>query len=77
VNRAKYAVACVAGFLILCANLEAQTDAAGPLHIGEVAVTGTIHERCEDWNWFPSKGQSSYSGSLLRLMFSQKAQQYD
>ena len=38
-----------------------------------------IHERYEDWDFFPSKGESSYgySGSLLRLMFSQKAQSYD
>jgi hypothetical protein len=71
---------CVFGFAAACANLVAQTDAAAdPLRIGSVTVSGTVHERYEDWHYFPSKGESSYgySGSLLRLMFSQKKKTYD
>jgi hypothetical protein len=76
-NRAK--CACVAGLFIFCANLAAQSDPAAPLHIGDVTVSGSLHERYEDWNWFQSKGESSYgySGSLLRLMFSQNEKTYD
>jgi hypothetical protein len=71
---------CAAGFLILCANLAAQSDAPDPLHIGSVTVSGLIHERYEDWDFFQSaKGQNSYgySGSFLRLMFSQTNQNFD
>jgi len=67
------------GLLAVGGNLAAQSDGAGPLHIGSVAVSGMIHERYEDWDFFPSKGESSYgySGSLLRLMLSQHEQSYD
>ena len=67
------------GFLYICADLPAQSDGADPLHIGSVTVSGSIHERYEDWDFFQAKGENSYgySGSLLRLMFSQKEQNYD
>jgi hypothetical protein len=54
-------------------------DGADPLHIGSVNVSGYIHERYEDWDFFQAKGENSYgySGSFLRLMFSQKEQTYD
>ncbi len=70
---------CLAAALAVCSNLAAQSDGLPPLHIGAVTVSGSIHERYEDWDFFPSKGESSYgySGSLLRLMFSQKEQTYD
>src|ERR1022692_1327707 len=70
---------CVTGLLAVCANLAAQSDGADPLHIGSVTVSGMIHERYEDWDFFPSKGESSYgySGSLLRLMLSQNEHSYD
>ena len=70
---------CLLAALGVCAHLAAQSDTADPLHIGSVDVSGSIHERYEDWNWFQSKGESSYgySGSLLQLMFSQKEQSYD
>jgi len=70
---------CITGLLIVCANLPAQSDGADPLHIGSVTVSGSIHERYEDWDFFPSKGESSYgySGSLLRLMLSQNEHSYD
>jgi len=70
---------CLLFLLVLCATLPAQSDNPEPLHIGPVTVSGMIHERYEDWDFFPSKGESSYgySGSLLRLMFSQKEQSYD
>ena len=69
----------IAALLAVCAGLPAQTDSVDPLHIGSVTVSGTIHERYEDWDFFPSKGESSYgySGSLLRLMLSQKKHGYD
>lgn len=72
-------IACRLGLLCVCIRLAAQTDGAEPLHIGSVDVSGTVHERYEDWDWFPSKGEShyGYSGSLLRLMFSQQKQSYD
>ncbi|MGO4885919.1 MAG: alginate export family protein [Bryobacteraceae bacterium] len=73
------AFVCLTGLLAVCANLPAQSDGADPLHIGSVTVSGMIHERYEDWDFFPSKGESSYgySGSLLRLMFSQNEHSYD
>jgi len=66
-------------FLIACTNLSAQTDNADPLHIGPVNVSGFVHERYEDWDFFQAKGENSYgySGSFLRLMFSQKKKTYD
>ncbi len=71
---------CVIGLLAACANLPAQSDGGGdPLHIGSVTISGSVHERYEDWDWFPAKGENSYgySGSLLRLMLSQNEQSYD
>jgi hypothetical protein len=71
---------CAAGLLILCANLAAQSDAPDPLHIGSVTVSGLIHERYEDWDFFQAaKGQNAYgySGSFLRLMFSQTNRNFD
>lgn len=65
--------------LILCSSLPAQSGGSDDLHLGSVTVSGTVHERYEAWDWFPAKGENSYgySGSLLRLMFSQKTQSYD
>ena len=70
--------ACLA-LLAVPASLPAQPDGADPLHIGSVTVSGSIHERYEDWDFFQAKGENSYgySGSLLRLMFSQKEHSYD
>lgn len=72
-------LACLIGVLAVCVNLPAQSDGADPLHIGSVTVSGSVHERYEDWDFFQAKGENSYgySGSLLRLMFSQKEQTYD
>ncbi len=69
----------VLALLAVTEGLPAQSDTADPLHIGSVTVSGSIHERYEDWNFFPSKGESNYgySGSLLRLMFSQNEKSYD
>lgn len=69
---------CLLGIFVFITSLPAQ-DGAGPLKIGSVTVSGSVHERYEDWNFFPSKGESDYgySGSLLRLMFSQQEQNYD
>src|ERR1022692_2664487 len=70
---------CVTGLLAVCANLAAQSDGADPLHIGSVTVSGMVHERYEDWDFFQATGENSYgySGSLLRLMLSQNEQSYD
>jgi hypothetical protein len=56
----------------------AQTN-VDDLHIGSVSVTGSVLERYEAWDWFPAKGESAYgySGSLLQVAFSQKAQGFD
>lgn len=73
----------VSGLLVsvaVCASLAAQSDGPDPLHLGSVTVSGSIHERYEDWDFFQgSKGENSYgySGSFLRLMFSQKEKTYD
>ena len=77
--RLKRAVPCLAGLLALCAGAAAQSTTPEPLHIGDVTVSGLVHERYEDWNWFHSKGEPNYaySGSFLRLMFSQKKETYD
>ena len=71
--------AAITGLLAVCGNLPAQSDGADPLHIGSVTVSGSIHERYEDWDFFQAKGENSYgySGALLRLMFSQNEQSYD
>jgi Alginate export len=79
-QKSKGVFVCAAGILILCANLAAQSDAPDPVHIGSVTVSGLIHERYEDWDFFQgAKGQNSYgySGSFLRLMFSQNTQNLD
>ena len=70
---------CLVGCLAVCASLPAQSDGPVPLQIGSVTVSGTIHERYEDWDFFQAKGENSYgySGSFLRLMFSQKEHSYD
>lgn len=70
---------CLIGFLAICAGLPAQPDGPDPLHIGSVNVSGLIHERYEDWDFFQAKGENSYgySGSFLRLMFSQNEHSYD
>jgi hypothetical protein len=71
---------CLIGFLAVCANnLPAQSDGGDPLQIGSVTVSGSIHERYEDWDFFRAKGENSYgySGSLLRLMLSRNEQSYD
>ena len=75
---------CIAGLLAVRANLPAQSvpaqsDGADPLHIGSITVSGSVHERYEDWDFFKAKGENAYgySGSLLRLMLSQNKKSYD
>ena len=68
------------GICASCAFLCAQDGAPPPLQIGGVDISGTIHERYEEWDFFKAaKGESNYgfSGSMLRLMLSQKKQTYD
>jgi len=72
--------ACIAGPLIFSGNLAAQSDTPEPLKIGDVTVSGLVHERYEDWNFFRgAKGENDYgySGSYLRLMFSEKTKTFD
>lgn len=71
---------CLIGFIAVCPNLPAQSDGADPLHIGSMTISGSIHERYEDWDFFRgAKGENSYgySGSLFRLVLSQNEQSYD
>ena len=70
----------ILGVLVVCGSLAAQTDPPQPLQIGSVAVSGTIHERYEAWDFFsPPSGQNAYgySGSLLTFGFSQQRAGYD
>ena len=61
------------------ATLTAQQPDPDAMKIGSVTVSAFIHERYEAWNWFPTKGESTYgfSGSLLRLGFSQQTANFD
>ena len=76
----KCVVTCIAGLLIFGGKLAAQSDTPEPLKIGDVTVSGLVHERYEDWNFFRgAKGENDYgySGSYLRLMFSEKTKTFD
>ncbi len=70
---------CALALVACAANAVAQQPDAEPLQIGSVAVSGSVFERYEFWDFFQGPGQSnySYSGSLLQLAFSQKKQSYD
>jgi hypothetical protein len=59
--------------------LTAQQPDADAMKLGSITISGSIHERYEAWNWFPTKGQSTYgfSGSLLRLDLSQQTSSFD
>ncbi len=59
------------------ATLSAQQPDA--IKLGSITISGSIHERFEAWNWFPTKGQSNYglSESLVRLNFSQQRSGFD
>ena len=55
-------------------------QAAGPMKIGGVTVTGTFRSRLETWDWFqPDSGENAYafSGNLLRLSFSENREGWD
>jgi hypothetical protein len=56
----------------------AQSDPP-PIQIGSVNFSGSVRERYEVWDWFPAKGENfyGYSGTLIRLAFSQKRKNYD
>jgi hypothetical protein len=76
----KFRLWLVVGAIAACGSISAQTDPPQPLEIGSVTVSGTIHERYEAWDFFaPPTGQNlyGYSGSLLRLGFSQQLSNYD
>jgi hypothetical protein len=65
--------------LLTCISGFAQT-AREPFKIGSVKVQGAIRSRVETWDWFrgtAGDGSYTYSGSLLRLSFSQQEQLYD
>ncbi|MGA3028748.1 MAG: alginate export family protein [Bryobacteraceae bacterium] len=70
---------CVLALAVCGVTARAQQSGAEPVHIGSVTVSGSVLERYEFWDFFQGAGQSnySYSGSLLQLAFSQKAQGYD
>ena len=59
--------------------LQAQTQTK-PVTIGTVAVTTDFRTRVESWDWFNGQSKDdayTYSGSLLRLGFSQKLKSAD
>lgn len=56
------------------------SDAADPIKIGGVTVSGSIRSRVYFWDWFePKSGNNDYqySGNLLRLSFSQRQDTWD
>ena len=56
-----------------------QTD-PDPIKLGDVTFTGTLRSRLYVWDWFqPASGQNQYeySGSILRLNFSEKLNSWD
>jgi hypothetical protein len=46
---------------------------------GSITISGNIRERYEVWDWFPTNGESTYgySGTLIRMAFSQQRKHYD
>jgi hypothetical protein len=55
-------------------------DAAAPIKLGDVTVTGSLRSRLYGWDWFqPTAGDNSYaySGNLLRVGFSQSREKWD
>jgi hypothetical protein len=55
-------------------------DAAQPIKIGDVTVTGSLRSRVYFWDWFePAAGNNNYqySGNLLRIGFSQNRGSWD
>ncbi len=73
----------VGAFAILCSSLGlvafAQTQAADPLKIGDVTISGSLRTRVESWDWFQGNANNLYSfpGSILRVSLSQSAQKFD
>ena len=62
--------------VVLAATLMAQTPPAVPqgTKLGPVTMSGSFRSRLESWDWFQGDADNAYaySGSLLRLSFSQK-----
>ena len=70
---------CALALAACTVTVQAQQSDADQMHLGSVVVSGSILERYEFWDFFHGAGQSNYnySGSLIQLAFSQKAQGYD
>lgn len=87
-TMAVFALAC--GSLLLAdeqdpkAKPQPVTVPSKPIQIGKVTVTGSIRTRLENWNWFEpgtgalSGGEPTYSfsGNLIRVMFSQSFKKF-
>ncbi len=55
-------------------------DAADPIKLGDVTVTGSLRSRLYVWDWFQAakgENQYEYSGNLLRLNFAEKLSSWD
>jgi hypothetical protein len=64
---------------IMLAQMPAH-DAADPIKLGDVTVTGSLRSRVYVWDWFQSatgRNQYEYSGNLLRLNFAEKRSTWD
>lgn len=62
------------------ATANANISTPAPLKLGRVTVTGSIRSRLESWDWFePSSADPNYtySGTLVRLNFSQAFERWD
>ena len=65
--------------MTLLAQSAAPAPAPAPLKIGDVTVQGSIRSRVEAWDWFGANDDSvyTYSGTLIRLGFSQQKKAFD
>jgi hypothetical protein len=67
-------------FLILLpAVVLAQLSAQPPLKLGDVTVQGSVRSRLESWDWFGAglDSEYTYSGTLVRISFSQQKRLFD
>ena len=74
----KQSFLCMFLFFSGCVPLMAQS-ASSSLRIGSVTFSGSVRERYEAWKWFAADGESTYgySGTLIRMSFSQQKKSYD
>jgi len=66
-------------FTLACLPAVAQSPAAAPLQIGDVAVSGSLRTRVESWDWFggSANNQYTYPDSILRISLSESRKTFD